>query len=197
MIERDLQHAMEAATGARSAAVTLSAWPNVGRIDLQLPGRVGLELKWCRSGDTLANCAWDIAKLATALRENRLAQGMVVAGAPAAHWNAPHPGVELFEDDLFESEALVSRYASWWRFWCNDVSTRPIRLPAAIAVSASERLQVDLGGTGYELRVAQVTVADSTWRQHVCPHRWRNERCRPRPWDPEGWGGVPPETSAP
>ena len=197
MTERDFQRAVEAASGARSGALELASWPNVGRVDLELPGRLGLELKWCRSGNTLANCVWDVAKLATALAEGRLDEGVIVAGAPVAHWRGAASGVELFDDAVHSSEGLVKRYESWWRFWCNDVLTRPVRLPATIGVSALGRLEVDLAGTAYELRAARVDSVDRVWRDHVCPHRWRGERCGPRPWDPEGWGGSPSQESTP
>ena len=50
----------------------------------------------------------------------------------------------------------------------------------------------ELGAATYLLRIARVEVLDPQWSDHVCPHRWRGERCPPRDWDPEGWGGLPP-----
>jgi len=192
MAERDLQRVLESASGARSAAFELASWPNVGRVDLELPGPTGVELKWCRSGDGLSNCAWDVAKLATGLAEGRIVDAFIVAGAPLDHWDRREGGAELFDVDVFESGDLVSRYESWWRFWCKDVLTRPVRLPKSIRVSDAGRVRVALAGRVYMLRASRISVDDPAWRTHVCPHRWRGERCRPRPWDPEGWGGLPP-----
>ncbi len=191
MSERDFQRALEKVSGARSGALSLAAWPKVGRVDLELPDGVGVELKWCKSGDTLANCSWDVAKLATALAEHRLTDALIAAGAPIEHWSRAQPGVELFDDAVYESDELIRRYESWWRFWCKDVSTRPVRLPTVINVADAGRVPVELDGASYLLRAARITVGDRTWRTHVCPHRWRGERCEPRPWDPDGRGGLP------
>jgi hypothetical protein len=86
---------------------------------------------------------------------------------------------------------LVREYVGWWRFWCKDVKTRPIELPTAIAVMDDDGLEIESDGDAYLLRWARVEVVDAAWRTHVCPHRWRGERCPPRPADPEGWGGLP------
>jgi hypothetical protein len=156
-----------------------------------LPGAVGLELKWCTSGTTLVNCAWDIAKLGCALAEGQIAAGFIAAGAPAAHWEGPNLGVELFKPHTYEDDDLVRGYESWWRFWCKDVKTRPVDLPRAITVTNEESVTAELAGEPFVLRLAEVAVLDPAWRAHVCPHRSRGERCRPRPWDPDGWGGQP------
>ncbi len=52
--------------------LTLKHWPAIGPLDLVLDGEIGIELQWCISGDGLAGCAWDIAKLAAAIAEHRL-----------------------------------------------------------------------------------------------------------------------------
>ena len=117
MTERDLQRKLEDVSGAGSRPLRLAAWPNVGRVDLELADGVGVELKWCRSGDTLVNCAWDIAKLGTALAEGQLLVAILVAGAPTQHWNEGQPGVELFDNTVYEGDDLVRRYESSWRFW--------------------------------------------------------------------------------
>jgi hypothetical protein len=126
LTERDFQRAMESVTGGHPGRVELTHWPTVGPVDLVLPGDIALELKWCNSGDTLLNCVWDIAKLGSAIAEGEIAQGLIVAGAPAAHWADEAPGVELFARAVYDGDALVRRYESWWRFWCKDVLTRPI-----------------------------------------------------------------------
>jgi hypothetical protein len=190
LVERDFQRAIEAASGARSARITLDRWPAVGSVDVMLADRRALELKWCRSGDTLANCAWDIAKLGCSIAERRVAEGFIAAGAPRPHWASGADGVELFGDATYTDDELIRRYESWWRFWCKDVLTRPVELPRSLAVVDEGSTSAELNGAPFEFRVARVEVVDSTWRTHVCPHRWQGELCRPRPWDPQGLGGL-------
>lgn len=185
-VERDLQRAVEAASGARSSPVRLEHWPGVGSVDVMFPGQTAIELKWCKSGDTLANCAWDIAKLASALAEDEIEAGLIVAGAPASHWASSASGVELFDAITYEGDELVRRYESWWRFWCKDVVTRPINLPQATSIAPADRIPIELDGEPFELRMARVHVIDGQWRPHVCPHRWQGELCPPRVWDTAG-----------
>lgn len=169
--ERDLQEALELATGTAHAT---------GALDLELAPRVGLELKWAQSGDTLCNCAWDIAKLGTAVAEGRLDAGYLVAGAPDAHWNAGAPGTELLESAAYPGLAIVERYEGWWRFWCRDVVTQPVRLPAGIGVTGGTRVRAVLGGTPFSIRVAEVRARPDEWVDFVCPHVARGEPCRER-----------------
>lgn len=189
--ERDFQRAVEAASGGHSASVLLTHWPTVGAVDIVLSGEVGLELKWCKSGDTLVNCAWDIAKLGCAIAEGQLTAGFIAAGAPAAHWDGHGSGTELFAPRVYEDDDLARHYERWWRFWCRDVATRPVDLPRSVAVADEGSISTELDGMPFVLRLARVEVVDPAWRVHVCPHRWRSERCSPRPWDPDGWGGQP------
>ena len=95
----------------------LEHWPAVGPIDLLDDHGLAVELKWAKSGDTLCNCAWDVAKLATALVEEQVQDAWIAAAAPIAHWHAHRPGTELFEPATYEGDALIRRYESWWRFW--------------------------------------------------------------------------------
>lgn len=183
--ERDFQVALESASDARSCPVQLERWPQVGPVDLWLPDGIALELKWCNKGDTLCNCVWDIAKLACARAEGAVDEAFIAAGAPKRHWDSRARGTELFTSAV-HGDDLVRHYESWWRFWCADVTTRPIALPAAIAVRDEGAVPAELDGVPFMLRVARVDVADSAWRVHVCPHRLRGERCRRRPWDPDG-----------
>jgi hypothetical protein len=182
MVERDFQAAMEQVRAASSGTVMLDHWPGVGAIDLLDRHGRAVELKWAKSGDALCNTAWDVAKLATALVEERIADAWIAAGAPIAHWEAHRPGVELFSPAVYEGDALIGRYESWWRFWCNDVATRPTHRPESFSVSRSIAVPVTLDGEPFELRAAQITVSDARWKTHVCPHTWRGEGCRPRPW---------------
>lgn len=187
-VERDLQNALEDATGAHSVRIELEHWPAVGPVDLMLSSRVAVELKWCKSGDTLANCAWDIAKLGCALMEGEVEDAYVVAGAPSAHWRGGRPGVELFAAQELRADDLVRRYESWWRFWCRDVATRPTALPSAVSVTPLDPVTVELDAEPFDLRAARIAVRDARWQPHVCPHRWRGETCSPRPGEPGGVG---------
>jgi hypothetical protein len=108
--ERDLQSAVSSVTGAGPRAIKLANWPAVGPVDVVLPDGVALELKWCRSGDTLGNCAWDIAKLACATAEGQVTEGHIVAGAPASHWESDADGVDLFAPRVYEDDALTRGY---------------------------------------------------------------------------------------
>jgi hypothetical protein len=184
--EGDFQRAIESAASASSGSIQLDSWPAVGPVDVVLPGNTGVELKWCKTGDKLANCVWDIAKLATAIAEEKLAYGLIAAGAPDTHWATNSPGVALFTPGEHDTPELVRNYEGWWRFWCKDVMTRPTRLPQTIRIVDTGGVPVPLDGVPFTLRLASVEVLDATWRDHVCPHRWRGEECRPRPWDPEG-----------
>jgi hypothetical protein len=192
LVERDLQRALETTSGARSAALRLSRWPQVGRVDLMLRTGTALELKWARSGDTLCNCAWDIAKLASALAEGRAREAFIAAGAPSGHWDAGARGTELFSSRTYDGDAIVRDYEGWWRLWCRDVKTRPVELPASIRVEAAGEVNASLAGTPWTIRLAWVEVPTGGWLTHVCPHRWRGERCPVgfRPWDPDGSGGA-------
>jgi hypothetical protein len=136
--------------------------------------------------------AWDIAKLAAALAEQQIEKGVLIAGAPATHWHTAAHGVDLFQRQVLVNDDLVRRYESWWRFWCGDVLTRPVELPRCFGVTPYHEVTVDLDHEPFVLKLAQVTVEDPSMRTHVCPHRWQGQLCRPRAWDPGGWGGLPP-----
>jgi hypothetical protein len=187
--EHDLQEALEAASGGSSLELTLRHWPQVGPIDLVLD-HFAYELQWCQSGDVLAGCAWDIAKLATAIAERKVSEGWIIAAAPAWHWDTRRPGVQLFREQTYFAEELIEDYEDWWRLWCNEITTRPTHLPLSFAVSEPDKISVRLGRVPFELRFARVEVLKLSWNPYVCPHRWRDRPCLPRPWDPDGSGGL-------
>jgi hypothetical protein len=188
--EHDLQEALEAVSGASSVALPLKHWPQVGPFDLVVNERVGLELQWCQSGDGLAGCAWDIAKLATAIAERKLSEGWLIAAAPAWHWDTRRPGVELFRVHTYVGDDLVEDYEDWWRLWCNEITTRPIHLPQSFALAEPGSLSARLGRVPFIFRFVRIDVLKPTWHAYVCPHRWRDRLCLPRPWDRDGSGGV-------
>jgi hypothetical protein len=188
--EHDLQLALETVSGAGSVELQLKHWPEVGPLDLLIDGTTGVELQFCQSGDALAGIAWDIAKLATARAERRIEDGWIIAGAPTWHWQTRRPGVELIRERVYVGDELVEDYEDWWRLWCNEVTTRPRHLPQSFAVSTPDSVDARLGRVPFHFRFARVEVLRPTWRAHVCPHRWRDRMCLPRPWDPDGSGGV-------
>jgi hypothetical protein len=91
LVERDFQRAVEQASGARSAGTRLSRWPSVGAVDVMLPDRVALELKWCKRGDTLARTG---GSFAVRSRESvfRYAVGTLVVPALALSVGLPQRG---------------------------------------------------------------------------------------------------------
>jgi hypothetical protein len=135
-VERDFQRAIEQVRAVSSRMIVLEHWPGVGAIDLLDQDGLAVELKWARSGDTLCNSAWDVAKLATALVEERVEDAWIVAGAPITHWTARAPGVELFEPATYEGDALIRRYASWWRFCATTLAHGPRTYRRALACRA-------------------------------------------------------------
>jgi hypothetical protein len=190
LVEQDLQEALESTTNAGSAQIELRHWPEVEPLDLLLDGDVAVELQWCQSGDDLAGCAWDIAKLACAVGERKVAEGWIVAGAPSWHWDTHRPGVELFTPRVYLGDDLVADYEDWWRLWCNEITTRPTHLPLSFAVADADQVDARLGRVPFVLRIARVDVLKHTWNPYICPHRWHHRQCLPRPWDLDGTGGV-------
>jgi hypothetical protein len=189
--EHDLQQALEATCGASSAAIPLKHWPQVAPLDLVIDARVGIELQWCQSGDGLAGCAWDIAKLATASAERKIAEAWLIAAAPAWHWDSRRPGVELLRrEHAYVGDELVEDYEDWWRLWCNEITSRPTHLPQSFAVTEPGSLSARIGRVPFIFRFARIEVRKPTWNPHLCPHRWRDRICLPRPWDLDGSGGV-------
>jgi hypothetical protein len=190
--EHDLQEVLEAVAGAGSAAVELKHWPEVGPFDLLIDERIAVELQFCQSGDGLAGIAWDIAKLATARAERKIEDGWIIAAAPSYHWDTRRPGVELIREHTYVDDELIEDYEDWWRLWCNEITTRPRHLPRSYAVVDPGSISVRLGRVPFVFRFARVEVLKATWQAYVCPHRWRGRMCLPRPWDPDGSGGIAP-----
>jgi hypothetical protein len=190
--EHDLQEALEQAAGAGSAVIALKHWPEVGPFDVVIDDRIAIELQFCQSGDGLAGIAWDIAKLATARDERTIEAGGIIAAAPSWHWQSRRPGVELIAEHKYVGDELVEDYEGSWRLWCNEITTRPTHLPQSFAVTDPDSIATRLGRVPFVFRFARVEVLKPTWHAYVCPHRWRDRMCLPRPWDPDGSGGVKP-----
>ena len=191
LTEADLQVALAQLGGTAAVPLTLKHWPATGPVDLVFEDGIGVELQWCISGDSLAGCAWDIAKLACAIAERKLSDGWIIAAAPTWHWQTRRPGVELFREHAYLGEELVEDYEDWWRLWCNEVMSRPTHMPRAFALlDAGELADVRIGRVPFTFRFARVAVRAGTWVPHVCPHHWRDRLCLPRPWDPDGTGEI-------
>lgn len=190
LTEADLQAALAELGGIAAVPLTLKHWPAVGPIDVVLENDVGIELQWCISGDALAGCAWDIAKLAAAIAEHRLSAGWIIAAAPTWHWQTRRPGVELFREHAYMGEELVEDYEDWWRLWCNEVMSRPTHLPRSFALVEPGEIVARIGRVPFTFRFVRVMVRVSTWDPHVCPHHWRDRLCLPQPWDPDGTGEI-------
>ena len=190
LTEADLRAALATVAGEPAVEFTLRHWPQAGPIDLVVDHYVGFELQWCISGDGLSGCAWDIAKLATAIAEHKLSEGWVIAAAPSWHWLTRRPGVELFRPHIYVGVDLVEDYEDWWRLWCNEVTARPTHLPQSFALADPGSVSARIGRVPFEFRFVRVEVRGSTWVPHVCPHRWRDRLCLPRPWDPSGSGEL-------
>lgn len=84
----------------QNLSVKFAEWPGVGPVDVALLDPDGapagfVELKW--GAGTLYNCVWDVEKMAVAVACAHAAAAFLVAGAPAAHWEASD-GSELFQD---------------------------------------------------------------------------------------------------
>ncbi len=188
--EHDLQEALEQAAGAASARIELKHWPEVGPFDLLIDGRIAVELQFCQSGDGLAAIAWDVAKLACARAERKIEDGWIIAAAPSWHWDTRRPGVELISQHTYDGDELIEDYEDHWRLWCNEITSRPKHLPQTFAITEPGTLSARLGRVPFVFRFARIEVLKPTWHPYVCPHRWRGRMCLPRPWDPDGSGGV-------
>ena len=189
--EADVLAALAQGAGTASVPLTLKHWPAIGPLDLVLDGDIGIELQWCISGDGLAGSAWDIAKLAATIAEHKLAAGWIIGAAPSWHWETRRRGVELYREQAYTSDDLVEDYEDWWRLWCNEVMSRPTHLPRSFAVvEAGELAGARIGRVPFTFRFARVELRASVWNPYVCPHHWRDRRCLPRPWDPEGTGEI-------
>ncbi|MEJ7892399.1 MAG: hypothetical protein WKF94_07135 [Solirubrobacteraceae bacterium] len=67
---------------------------------------------------------------------------------------------------IWPLEELRSRFERDWRFWQEDVRTRPVRLPEEIVVQPVLVRQVVDSGVVWEIRGTEVAAVDSehtTW----------------------------------
>jgi len=171
--ERDLEEALGTSLERqgpvsevhRQFSLTLAdLWEGrVGPVDLAVVGLnpALVELKWAE----LPACAWDCLKLAAALVKQQDARGFIVAAAPVTTWENGALGSELFSDRRWPLEDLLGQYAEWFAHWREDVANYPKRLPAAFGTNALAVATTEIGGEQWEIRLAEVEVADPALRR--------------------------------
>lgn len=108
------------------------AWPGVGRVDIELvsKGSEGVERTWIEvKWHDLWNCAWDLPKMALALREGLCQRALLIAAAPEKEWLKP--GGEFFSTAEWDvASQVMLAHRSSWLYWKRQVKTHPLRLPA-------------------------------------------------------------------
>jgi hypothetical protein len=137
-------------------------FPGLGGVDLTIE-REGspqtlIELKL--GTDTLWNCAWDLAKLALALRQGIAERAFMVGGAPVARWDRERQGPELFAPYRWPTEVFLARYRNCFRLW---QPPQPKRLPSELRVEAIDRVEFESGGERWEMRVIEVVDDGVGW----------------------------------
>lgn len=114
-----------------------------------------------RAATRCAPCAWDLPKLALALRIQRATSAYLLAATTRTLWHAGARGGEFFAGYRVEPAVVLNeRFGDWFEFWERKGDPVPVRLPAAFATQlvASEPFTVS-GGEAYELRLSRVTLA--------------------------------------
>lgn len=136
-------------------------FPGLGGVDLTLEDDdhpiALIELKF--GSDKLWNSAWDICKLALALRKKVGDRAFMVGGAPLDSWQRERQGPDLFEDAEHSTETLLSDYANCFRRW----ETVPVRLPEMIQVETVDAVSFEAGDCAYEMRLVEVLDGGSGW----------------------------------
>ncbi len=144
-------------------------FPRVGDVDALLVPDTGapvwVELK-CDSDRrwALAACGWDAVKSAVGLGRGAASEGYLLAGAPATLWRARILGAELFAGGTWRAEDVRAAFEAPFRSYEELADPRPVLVPDRFeteAVGTPAAFTVD--ATAWELRLAQVTVADGGW----------------------------------
>ena len=145
----------------------LAEWPRIGDVDAligqQEAAPVFVELKCGSTPDALCACAWDLAKLALALRTARASEAYLVAGAPSDLWEAGMRGAEFFSERREHAENLNERFGDWWEKWERLGDPLPLRVPAATDTVPAGRADFAVGDTPWSLRLSRVIVPTSDW----------------------------------
>jgi hypothetical protein len=160
--ELELEMALESALWTqgceprRQVRVLLEeAWNGrVGGVDLAIDLEEGLtliELKW--DPQTLAACAWDAVKLASALQAGEAQCAFLIAGSPIS---AGFHGNELLETADFDPIELRRRYARDFDFWKGDVKNHPRLVPRSWQVELRHDATLKFKGEPWQIRLAQI-----------------------------------------
>lgn len=136
-------------------------FPGLGGVDLTIE-RDGapealIELKLGK--DKLWNCAWDLTKLALALRAGIAPRAFMVGAAPISSWKRERQGPDLFRRGRWATEAFMAQYRNCFRLW----ATSPARLPSELEVREVHTVSFQSGDEDYEMRVVEVIDDSAGW----------------------------------
>ena len=168
LVEKDLEIALLDSLAPhisteRQRHLKLESWHgSLGAADIAIEDASGpdlIEAKW--GSAALWNCAWDVAKLATAIAEGAARGGFLVAGASLADWEAGVEGSELFDTEPWSVEDLLHRYGRRFAFWRTDVENCPLKLADRWWVIAHRSAPLQVAGEEYVIRLAEVLVEDA------------------------------------
>lgn len=141
-------------------------WIGLGNVDIVVvwdeTPQTFLELKCGFDKDALGPCAWDVVKLAAGLLNGNAGTGYMLAGAPAAQWEKPILGAELFETHEWRASDIRETYRSWFRFWEKDGHC-PGRVAAAFRTVHIGSFGMEIAATRWELRLARVEPIGIEW----------------------------------
>jgi hypothetical protein len=171
--ESDLQRAVCNALQAQLGAVACiegplppgvkECWAGwLGRVDvLAKPDdstEAYIETKLCVT-DVLYEAVWDALKLALVTALSESASGYLIYAAPQAGWTPREDRpVEIFEEGTVGVfELLRERHPNAWS-WClsGTKTTRPLNLPAGLAVTSIGNAVVHAADADWELRCIRV-----------------------------------------
>lgn len=143
-------------------------FPRVGDVDALLArdgeAPVWVELKCGSDRHSLSACGYDAIKSAVGLRCGAASDAYLLAGAPEKLWRQQLLGTNLFEAQTWRAEDLRTTFEAPFREYEELADPRPMRVPDRIATAPIGRpARFVIGGTAWELRLAQVAVNDGSW----------------------------------
>jgi hypothetical protein len=120
----------------------------------------GLEVKWCRHRDKVAEALWDALKLMPlTIDDGELAGAYLVYGAPSSAWAEPRDlPAELLDSGEHQLSDLLSRHEKHWRWLLTgNKSARPTELRSQFTTTATASVPIhNPHGEAWELRAARV-----------------------------------------
>lgn len=147
--------------------LSVADWPRLGSVDIAITRADGppalVELKCGSGSDALGPCAWDLLKLATALSRGGGSAGYLLGATTRALWERPLRGAELLDSGRWDTKAIRSAYADWWRHWEKHNDPRPIRVPSRGETVHIGTTRFELGPSSWELRLAEVRCDPGKW----------------------------------